>query len=306
MVGARQRPARVPAARTRPGALTRTTSHEPVPASPATAARAVRGGNVARRVSGPRAINRRVVLSRHRIITRKRNKLVIVTAAGALTVATAASAAAAAWPSGSRATPAGTAFAAITAGPGQAPTDQHVQNYLAAQHVRAAAQQQALQLLAQTVLAHQQAAARQAAAAQAAKRQAQAALAAKQAAARQAAQQAAQQTSSQPAAVAVPAAAGSAQSVAKAMLGSFGWSSGQFSCLQPLWAGESGWRVTATNPSTGAYGIPQAMPGSKMASAGPDWQTNAATQIRWGLTYIKSTYGSPCAAWSHAQADGWY
>ena len=104
----------------------------------------------------------------------------------------------------------------------------------------------------------------------------------------------------------MPAAAGSAQSVAKAMLGSFGWSSGQFSCLQPLWAGESGWRVTATNPSTGAYGIPQAMPGSKMASAGPDWQTNAATQIRWGLTYIKSTYGSPCAAWSHAQADGWY
>jgi hypothetical protein len=249
-------------------------------------------------------------LSRHRIITRKRNKLVIVTAAGALTVATAASAAAAAWPSGSHATPAGTAFAAITAGPGQTPTDQHVQNYLAAQQVRAAAQQQAL-----TVLAHQQAAAHQAAAAQAAKRQAQAALAAKQAAARQAAQQAAQQatgqqaaqqTSSQPAASAVPAATGSAQSVAKAMLGSFGWSSSQFSCLQPLWAGESGWRVTATNPSTGAYGIPQAMPGSKMASAGSDWRTNAATQIRWGLTYIKSTYGSPCAAWSHAQADGWY
>jgi hypothetical protein len=90
------------------------------------------------------------------------------------------------------------------------------------------------------------------------------------------------------------------------MLGSFGWSSSQMSCLQPLWAGESGWSVTASNPSTGAYGIPQAMPGSKMASAGPDWQTNAATQIRWGLGYIKSTYGSPCAAWSHEQSAGWY
>ena len=56
----------------------------------------------------------------------------------------------------------------------------------------------------------------------------------------------------------------------------------------------------------GAYGIPQALPGSRMASAGPDWQTNAATQIRWGLQYIKSTYGSPCAAWDHEQATGWY
>ena len=90
------------------------------------------------------------------------------------------------------------------------------------------------------------------------------------------------------------------------MLGSFGWSSSQFSCLQPLWAGESGWSVTASNPSTGAYGIPQALPASKMASAGRDWQTNAATQIRWGLGYIENTYGSPCAAWGHEQADGWY
>ena len=90
------------------------------------------------------------------------------------------------------------------------------------------------------------------------------------------------------------------------MLGSFGWSASQFSCLEPLWAGESGWSVTASNPSTGAYGIPQAMPASKMASAGPTWQTSAATQIRWGLGYIKSTYGSPCAAWSHEEASGWY
>ncbi len=106
--------------------------------------------------------------------------------------------------------------------------------------------------------------------------------------------------------IAAPAPSGSAQSIAKSVLGSFGWPSSQFSCLQPLWAGESGWSVTASNPATGAFGIPQALPGSKMASAGPDWRTNAATQIRWGLGYIESTYGSPCAAWSHEQADGWY
>ena len=259
-----------------------------------------------------RATDRRVVLSRHRIITRKRNKLIIVTAAGALTMAAAASAAAAAWPPGSPARPAGTAFSTIIAGSGKPAGDQHAQQYLAAQHVRAVADQQAL-----TVLVQQQTTARQAAAAQAAKRKAEATLVARQVAARQAVQQAVQQSSgqraaqqqasSQPAAsTAAPAASGSPQSVAKAMLGSFGWSASQFSCLEPLWEEESGWSVTASNPSTGAYGIPQAVPGSKMASAGADWQTSAATQIRWGLTYIKDTYGSPCAAWSHEQANGWY
>lgn len=89
------------------------------------------------------------------------------------------------------------------------------------------------------------------------------------------------------------------------MLGSFGWSSSQFGCLDSLWSRESGWNVTALNPD-GAYGIPQAMPGSKMASAGPGWETNAATQIRWGLGYIKSLYGSPCGAWSHEESTGWY
>ena len=98
----------------------------------------------------------------------------------------------------------------------------------------------------------------------------------------------------------------SPQQIAEAMLASFGWSSGQFSCLDPLWAHESGWSVTAYNAGSGAYGIPQALPGSRMASAGPDWQTNAATQIRWGLEYIKGTYGSPCAAWDHEEATGWY
>jgi hypothetical protein len=90
-----------------------------------------------------------------------------------------------------------------------------------------------------------------------------------------------------------------------AMLASYGWSSSQFSCLAPLWQRESGWNVYAGDPS-GAYGIPQALPGSKMASAGADWQTNAATQIRWGLSYIQARYGSPCAAWAHSQATGWY
>lgn len=90
------------------------------------------------------------------------------------------------------------------------------------------------------------------------------------------------------------------------MLGSFGWSSSQFSCLVSLWARESGWNIYASNPSSGAFGIPQALPGSKMASAGADWQTNAATQIRWGLGYIQQTYGSPCAAWDHSEAAGWY
>jgi hypothetical protein len=112
--------------------------------------------------------------------------------------------------------------------------------------------------------------------------------------------------SPQPTATATAAApSGSPQQIAKAMLGSFGWSSSQFSCLDPLWAHESGWSVTAENPS-GAYGIPQALPGSKMASAGANWQTSAATQIKWGLEYIKNTYGSPCAAWAHEEATGWY
>ena len=114
-----------------------------------------------------------------------------------------------------------------------------------------------------------------------------------------------QQAPARPAAQPVTAS-GSPQQIAEGMLGSYGWSASQFSCLQPLWNAESGWNASASNPSSGAYGIPQALPGSKMASAGPDWQTSAATQIRWGLGYIRSVYGSPCAAWSHEQADGWY
>jgi soluble lytic murein transglycosylase-like protein len=90
-----------------------------------------------------------------------------------------------------------------------------------------------------------------------------------------------------------------------ALLGSYGWSSGQFGCLNDLWTRESGWNPAAEN-TDGAFGIPQALPGSKMASAGADWQANPATQIRWGLGYIKELYGSPCGAWDHELATGSY
>jgi hypothetical protein len=79
----------------------------------------------------------------------------------------------------------------------------------------------------------------------------------------------------------------------------------QWPCLYDLWQQESGWNVYAENPS-GAYGIPQSLPGDKMASVGADWQTNPTTQIIWGLGYIKSVYGTPCGAWSHEEADGFY
>lgn len=97
-----------------------------------------------------------------------------------------------------------------------------------------------------------------------------------------------------------------AQSIAKSMLGSYGWGGDQFSCLVSLWNKESGWNYRAYNASSGAYGIPQALPGSKMGSAGADWQSSAATQIRWGLGYISGRYGTPCGAWSHSQSVGWY
>ena len=97
----------------------------------------------------------------------------------------------------------------------------------------------------------------------------------------------------------------SAQGIAYKLLPSYGFSTSQYGCLNDLWSRESGWRYNAENAS-GAYGIPQALPGSKMASAGPDWQTNPTTQIKWGLGYIKAVYGSPCNAWGHEEADGWY
>jgi hypothetical protein len=98
---------------------------------------------------------------------------------------------------------------------------------------------------------------------------------------------------------------GTAESIAYNMLPSFGFSHDQFGCLNDIWTRESGWRYNAENAS-GAYGIPQALPGSKMASAGANWMTSPTTQIKWGLGYIKATYGTPCDAWAFWQAHGWY
>jgi hypothetical protein len=96
------------------------------------------------------------------------------------------------------------------------------------------------------------------------------------------------------------------QQIARKMLRSFGWTGHQFKYLNLLWEAESSWNVSAENPSTGAYGIPQAVPGAKMSAAGPDWQTDVTTQVRWGLGYISAAYGSPRAAWEHEVTYGWY
>jgi hypothetical protein len=223
-------------------------------------------------------------LSRHRKIRLSRSKAIVIAAAGALSVATAASATAATWSQGTQGHAAGsdgpTEITHEAAGaPRLAVADQPARPVTEAdnQQGNAALVQHAFQLrLTQT----------------------RDAIARRQAARKRAAELAASK--------AVPAASGSPRQIAQAMLGSFGWSSSQFSCLDPLWEHESRWSVTAANPGSGAFGIPQALPGSRMASAGPDWQASAVTQITWGLRYIRDTYGSPCAAWSHEQATGWY
>ena len=99
---------------------------------------------------------------------------------------------------------------------------------------------------------------------------------------------------------------GSAQAIAYAMLQSMGLGEGEYNCLVALWNRESHWNVYAYNASSGAYGIPQALPGEKMASAGADWATNPATQVSWGLSYISGRYGTPCGAWAHSEEKGWY
>lgn len=96
------------------------------------------------------------------------------------------------------------------------------------------------------------------------------------------------------------------KAIAYGKMGGFGWGLEQYSCLVKLWERESNWRVNAYNASSGAYGIPQALPGNKMATAGADWLTNPETQINWGLGYIKSRYGSPCGALSHSDSHNWY
>ncbi|MGO4652301.1 hypothetical protein AB4068_11455 [Arthrobacter sp. 2RAF22] len=112
-----------------------------------------------------------------------------------------------------------------------------------------------------------------------------------------------------PAAPAAPVAVddpSGAQAYAASILPSYGWGQGEMSALITLWNKESDWRTTATNASSGAYGIGQSLPAEKMASEGADWQTNYQTQIRWGLNYIKERYGSPSAAWSFHLAHNWY
>ena len=105
-----------------------------------------------------------------------------------------------------------------------------------------------------------------------------------------------------PAHAATADSAASAQAIAHKMIPN----AAQYNAFSNIVEHESGWNVSATNSSSGAYGLVQALPGSKMASAGSDWKTNAKTQIKWGLDYMNSRYGSPTAAWAFWQANGWY
>lgn len=99
----------------------------------------------------------------------------------------------------------------------------------------------------------------------------------------------------------------SPKSIAKQILkNKYGYGSGQFTCFDNIIMRESMWDIKATNRSSGAYGIPQALPGSKMASVASDWRTNPATQITWGIDYMKGRYGSPCGAWGFKSSHGWY
>ncbi|WP_413602362.1 coiled-coil domain-containing protein [Curtobacterium sp. Curtsp57] len=142
--------------------------------------------------------------------------------------------------------------------------------------------------------------------------QAVAAQAAAQAAAAQAAAEAAVTTpstgTSYPSTSGVTVDPVAAKAYARSVLGNYGWGDDQYGCLVSLWTQESGWRANALNSSSGAYGIPQALPASKLGAAGADWRTNANTQINWGLAYIKSSYGTPCGAWNHEMSVNphWY
>lgn len=137
-------------------------------------------------------------------------------------------------------------------------------------------------------------------------REAEAAQAREEEAARKREEEAARKREEEAAAKKVQAAVDDPRGAARQMLPEFGWEESQFSCLDSLWRGESNWDHTATNPSSGAYGIPQSLPASKMASAGADWESNPLTQIRWGLGYIEDVYGDPCSADNFKSGHGWY
>ena len=168
-------------------------------------------------------------------------------------------------------------------------------------------------------LAAQQAAARKAALKRAAAKKAAAqqarATAAKRAAAKKAAakkariaaaKRAAAKRASRSAIRSIAPNTGSNRRIGREMAAKRGWTGDQWTCLNNLWTKESGWSSRATNASGSAGGIPQALPASKMASAGDDWRTNPATQIKWGLRYISGRYGNPCGAWRHFQNRNWY
>lgn len=103
-----------------------------------------------------------------------------------------------------------------------------------------------------------------------------------------------------------PVMTGSNREIGQQLAAARGWTGDQWQCLDSLFQKESGWNHLASNSSSGAYGIPQSLPGSKMASVGADWRTNPATQITWGLNYIEGRYGTPCGAWNHSVARNWY
>ena len=222
----------------------------------------------------------------------KRARVATVAAAGTLTLATAISAVAAVLPATTSAASSSTATASLTAFDHRQVAAHAVRTadataakqVTAFDHMRAvAAERHAREVAASKAAAAKAAAAK--AAAQGRRAQGRAARRRAQGRAGEGAQGGRHPT-------------GSPRQIAQQMLGQFGWSASQFSCLEPLWYHESGWNPNAENPSSGAYGIPQALHGSLMASAGSDWKTNPATQIRWGLSYIHDRYGSPCGAWA--------
>ncbi|WP_183407910.1 transglycosylase SLT domain-containing protein [Nocardioides marmoriginsengisoli] len=96
------------------------------------------------------------------------------------------------------------------------------------------------------------------------------------------------------------------KALTRALMPQYGLASADFDCVDRIWTQESNWNVRADNPRSSAYGIPQALPGSKMSTAGADWRTNPETQIRWGLEYISKRYGTACSAWAFKQRRGWY
>jgi hypothetical protein len=98
-----------------------------------------------------------------------------------------------------------------------------------------------------------------------------------------------------------------AREVAKILMDDkYDWGNGQYSCLDELWTKESHWNYKASNRRSGAHGIPQALPATKMDSAGTDWRTNPVTQISWGLRYIEVRYDTPCKAWAKFKRSNWY